>query len=99
MSPRRRRPSKHTRPVSDRPLLGGTQDRESRSDGDWIVRRVSGSAAGKAYRCPGCDQQILPNTPHVVVWPENPSLLAVIGGGQSLDERRHWHTACWQRRR
>jgi hypothetical protein len=34
-----------------------------------------------------------------VVWPENPSLLSALGGGQSLDERRHWHTACWQRRR
>jgi hypothetical protein len=99
MSPRRRKPSKHTRPVSDRRLLGGTQERQSRGDGDWIVRRVSGTASTKAYRCPGCDQQILPNTPHVVAWPENPSLLAAIGGAQSLDERRHWHTTCWQRRR
>lgn len=99
MSPRRRKPSKHTRPVSDRPLLGGTQVRETRADGDWMVRRISGSASSKAYRCPGCDQQILPATPHVVVWPENPSLLSALGGGQSLDERRHWHTACWQRGR
>ncbi|TWD75264.1 hypothetical protein FB561_6702 [Kribbella amoyensis] len=99
MSPRRRKPSKHTRPASDRPLLGGTQERVSRGDGDWIVRRVSGTASTKTYRCPGCDQLILPNTPHVVVWPEDPSLLAAIGGGQSLDERRHWHTTCWQRRR
>jgi hypothetical protein len=99
MSPRKRKPSKHTRPVSDRPLTGGHQVRETRADGEWIVRRVSGSASSKAYRCPGCDQQILPATPHVVVWPENPSLLAALGGGQSLDERRHWHTACWQRHR
>lgn len=95
----RRKPSKWQRSSSERPLLGGTQTREERTDGDWIVRRVSGSAAGKAYRCPGCDQLIPPATPHVVVWPENPSLLAAIGGAQSLDERRHWHTACWQRRR
>ncbi|TCO18479.1 hypothetical protein EV652_11523 [Kribbella steppae] len=95
----RRKPSKWQRPVSERPLLGGAQAREERSDGEWIVRRVSGSGSSKAYRCPGCEQQIPPATPHVVVWPENPSLLAAIGGAQSLDERRHWHSACWQRRR
>src|SRR3954447_2453116 len=99
MSPRSRKPSKWQRPVSDPPLLGGSQLREERADGGWIVRRVSGSASGKSYRCPGCDQQIAPGIPHVVVWPENPSLLAAIGGGQSLDERRHWHSACWQRHR
>lgn len=99
MVSRKKKPSKHTRPVSDRPLLGGHQTREARSDGDWMVRHVSGSAAGKSYRCPGCDQTILPATPHVVVWPETPSLLGAIGGGQSLDERRHWHKACWQRHR
>ena len=76
-----------------------TQRTEEGSDGDWNVRTVSGSSAAKPYRCPGCDQLIPPATPHVVVWPENPSLLAAIGGAQSLDERRHWHTACWQRRR
>ena len=38
---------------------------------------------------------IPPVTPHVVVWPDNPSLLGAIGGAQSLDERRHWHTNCW----
>lgn len=97
--PNRRKPSKWTRPVSDRPLMGGHQTREDKADGSWMVRRLSGSAAGKAYRCPGCDQTIAPAVPHVVVWPENPSLLGALGGGQSMDERRHWHTACWQRRR
>ncbi|WP_405060714.1 hypothetical protein OG474_03515 [Kribbella sp. NBC_01505] len=99
MSPRSRKPSKWQRPVSDRPLLGGSQAREDRADGEWNVRRVSGSASGKSYRCPGCDQLIPPATPHVVVWPDNPSLLGALGGAQSLDERRHWHTACWGRRR
>jgi hypothetical protein len=97
MSPRRK-PSKHTRGVSDRPLYGGHQRAESKSDGDWLVRSVSGSSSAKAYRCPGCDQLIPPATPHVVVWPDNPSLLSALAGGVSLDERRHWHTGCWQRR-
>ncbi|MDT7572980.1 MAG: hypothetical protein QOE05_3154 [Actinomycetota bacterium] len=52
----------------------------------FVVRQVSG-ASGKAYRCPGCDQEVRPATPHVVAWPE----------GQP-DDRRHWHTACWSAR-
>lgn len=63
-------------------------------DGDWVVRSVTGSSATKPYRCPGCDQLIPPATPHVVAWPVEGSTLA--GGG--LDERRHWHRACWDAR-
>jgi hypothetical protein len=51
-----------------------------------VVRHVSG-ASGKAYRCPGCDQELRPATPHVVVWPEG-----------RPDDRRHWHAACWAAR-
>ena len=45
----------------------------------------------KTYRCPGCDQVILPGTPHVVAWPaadhgsvERPAALAhaVLGGAR-----------------
>jgi hypothetical protein len=49
-----------------------------------VVRRVAGNAPGRAYRCPGCDQELDGGTPHVVAWPEGRS-----------DDRRHWHTACW----
>ena len=34
-----------------------------------MVRQIPGAAATKEYRCPGCDQEILPGTPHVVAWP------------------------------
>ena len=85
MSPRSRKPSKWQRPVSDRPLLGGSQAREARADGEWNVRRVSGSASGKSYRCPGCDQLIPDGVPHVVAWPAH----------SGVDDRRHWHTSCW----
>ena len=33
-------------------------------------------------------------TPHVVVWPVEKALLSK----DALEERRHWHTACWERR-
>lgn len=66
------------------------QNVEEHLDGDWVVRRVTGSAATKAYRCPGCDQEIRPATPHVVAFPADG-----LGG---LEDRRHWHTPCWQAR-
>jgi hypothetical protein len=55
-------------------------------DGDWTIRTVTGQAATKAYRCPGCDHEIAPGTPHVVAWPPD-----------DLEQRRHWHSACWRR--
>ncbi len=87
-----RRPSKHLRQA--RPLGGGHASATVKSDGRWIVRSIPGAAAVKTYRCPGCQQVVAPATPHVVVWPAEPGWQASTG----LDERRHWHNACWQRR-
>jgi hypothetical protein len=56
---------------------------------DFAVRSVTGAAAIKPYRCPGCDQLIPAAVPHVVAWPN---------AHQDADERRHWHTACWAAR-
>ena len=42
---------------------------EVAADGEWQVRQVSGSAATRDYRCPGCDQVIAAGTPHLVAWP------------------------------
>ena len=64
---------------------------ETHPDGDWVVRRITGSASTKAYRCPGCDQEIRPATPHVVAWPTDED-------ADGLGERRHWHTPCWAAR-
>ncbi|MQA05366.1 MAG: hypothetical protein GEV07_22460 [Streptosporangiales bacterium] len=57
-------------------------------DGDWVVRTIAGAAATKAYRCPGCNQEVRPGTPHLVTWAQH------LGS----DTRRHWHTACWRNR-
>jgi hypothetical protein len=64
---------------------------------EFEVRSVTGSAAVRPYRCPGCDQAIRPATPHIVAWPVVPSLLTSFTG-VGVDERRHWHTACWRSR-
>ncbi len=56
---------------------------------EYVVRRLTGSASTKPYRCPGCDQEIRAATPHVVAWPAY---------DPAADHRRHWHTACWRAR-
>ena len=58
-----------------------------RVEDGWVVRQVAGTASARSYRCPGCDQELRPGSPHVVAWPD----------GQP-DDRRHWHTACWAAR-
>ncbi len=65
------------------------QRSEEHGDGEWIVRHVTGSSSTRPYRCPGCQQEVQPGTPHVVAWPAD-SLV-----GEGLEQRRHWHTACW----
>jgi hypothetical protein len=50
-----------------------------------VVRAVSGEKS-KTYRCPGCQQEIRPGVPHLVVVTD-----------EDLTGRRHWHTPCWRR--
>ncbi|MDN5763088.1 MAG: hypothetical protein L0H41_12325 [Microlunatus sp.] len=88
-----KRVSKHLR--RPRPLGSGHARAEQRSDGRWVVRSVAGAAATKSYRCPGCSQSIRPGTPHLVVWPAEPTSLL---SESPVAERRHWHTGCWRRR-
>ncbi|MDT0167258.1 hypothetical protein Q9R32_17020 [Actinotalea sp. AC32] len=94
--PSRRRSAK--RPYGDEPppldlerALGGRRS-ESAADGDWTVQRVRGGE--KAYTCPGCRQLIPPGTAHVVAWAAD----GLLGPRAALDDRRHWHSACWQHR-
>ncbi|MCW2885589.1 MAG: hypothetical protein QOE54_6847 [Streptosporangiaceae bacterium] len=98
MSPRKNRrqlggPSAGDRGGTEDPpasgWFGGFQDTEEATDGDWIVRQVAGTNATKAYRCPGCDQEIPPGIGHLVAWPAD---------SRGADDRRHWHKPCWQAR-
>src|SRR2546421_10927496 len=97
MSPRRTRPARRSASNvapdedGDVGLAGGFELVEVDARGEeWIVRRLTGVSSTKTYRCPGCDQEIRPTTPHVLVWPaDHPA---------GPDERRHWHSACWRAR-
>ncbi len=79
-------------PVDVERVRGGRSS-ESGPDGSWTVQRVGGS--DRTYRCPGCDQEILPGTAHVVAWSDD----GLFGPDAALADRRHWHTSCWQSRR
>lgn len=68
----------------------GVQRVQRWSDGEWAVRTIPGNSSAKTYRCPGCNQEIRPGTPHVVAWPAD-------GRGDESD-RRHWHSGCWRAR-
>jgi len=91
MSPRRNRPRGRRQPSHaghERPRALGIENTESWQGEEWVVRRISGAAAVKVYRCPGCDQEIPPGVPHVVAWPH-------LG---AVEDRRHWHAPCWAAR-
>ncbi|MEU5020026.1 ATP/GTP-binding protein [Streptomyces angustmyceticus] len=99
MSPRRNRQHGGAKPIDrpggDRygssgssPLGGGWETTEEWRGEEWVVRPVGGGGAAKHYRCPGCDQEIPPGMPHVVAWPRH----------GDVDDRRHWHKACWKAR-
>ena len=88
--PRANRRRRDDAPLNHGRALGGVERREQHAGGEWFVRAVTGAAATRAYLCPGCSQEVRPGVPHVVVWPADG-----VGG---LDQRRHWHTACWAAR-
>ncbi len=82
------RRSKWQRPA--RPVVAGAGERVELWRGQqYRVRALVGSATGRRYRCPGCDQLLEPVVAHVVAWPaDDPDAI----------DRRHWHTACWAAR-
>ncbi|MEC3894920.1 MULTISPECIES: ATP/GTP-binding protein [Nocardiopsis] len=68
--------------------ITGGQRRETGPDGEYVIRSIPGAAATKTYRCPGCAQEIPTGMAHVVAW-------RPYGDGE---DRRHWHSSCWERR-
>lgn len=89
----RRRPYVEGHVPLDPDRLRAVPRTESGPDGEeYTVRHVRGSE--KSYRCPGCDQLIAPGTAHVVAWRTE----HILGPQAAVDERRHWHRACWQAR-
>ncbi|ONK11145.1 ATP/GTP-binding protein [Streptomyces sp. MP131-18] len=88
MSPRRNRPRAAGPPPGARGADYGIERSDLWQGEEWVVRPITGGAAAKHYRCPGCDQEIPPGVPHVVTWPR----------AGAVDDRRHWHGPCWNAR-
>jgi hypothetical protein len=77
-------------PIDREQVRRGVESVQAATDGDWAIRLIPGGAAVKAYRCPGCDQEIRPGVAHLVAWPAD--------GRGDLSDRRHWHNGCWRAR-
>ncbi len=88
--PRPNRRRRDDAPLDLGRLSGGMTSQESYAGRLWSVRRLSGDSSQRAYRCPGCEQDIAPRTPHVVAWPAD--------GAGGVGDRRHWHSGCWAAR-
>ena len=88
-----KRPSKHLR--TPRPLNSGSfATLVVKADGEWMVQTMPADIASKTYTCPGCGLVVPAGQAHLVAWPR----YASIGSSSAVDERRHWHTPCWERR-
>ena len=88
--PRANRRRRDDVPLDLERLRGGIPLRERYAGGEWFVRRLTGASSERPYLCPGCQQQIAPGAPHVVVWPAE--------GAGGVEDRRHWHSPCWAAR-
>ncbi len=88
MSPRRNHRRTDAAPLDQERARRGVQGIQAWRDGPWTVRMIPDGGAVKAYRCPGCDQEIRPGVAHVVAWPDE--------GLGDVTDRRHWHTGCWR---
>jgi hypothetical protein len=87
---RRRSARREATPEAGREPASARLDESAEWNGEeYVVRRLTGSASTKPYRCPGCDHEIRPVTPHVVAWP---------AADPDAGLRRHWHSACWRAR-
>lgn len=73
-------------------VLFGYRRQEAKRDGLWNVQPVSAAAAVKTYVCPGCSQDVVPGTAHVVAWRAD----GLMGETEDLASRRHWHSHCWK---
>ncbi|MGL5405589.1 MAG: hypothetical protein ACRDAX_02175 [Propionibacteriaceae bacterium] len=90
----KRKPSKHLQ--APRPLSAGHAQSASKQDGRWVVRSIPGAHAAKLYRCPGCGGDIQIGVAHIVAWPQEAHSMF---SASPIEERRHWHTGCWKKRR
>lgn len=80
------------RDISSMSVFPGTTTQEGPSwdfGRPYKVRIIAAPQAKKNYICPGCQGDIFPGHSHIVAWPEF---------NEKINDRRHWHTRCWENR-
>src|SRR6218665_3597150 len=73
-------------------LTSGPRRQETGAGREWDVQVNLPPQAVKSYLCPGCGNRIAVGVSHVVAWRAD----GVLGDTADLENRRHWHTHCWQ---
>lgn len=87
----RKRPYAQPHRPLDMERLASVARSQTRLGCEYRVQRV---AVGlKQYTCPSCHGIIAVGSSHVVAWRTDTFTTAE----NQLQERRHWHTSCWQR--
>lgn len=90
----RKRPYGETHPELDvERLRGGYPSQTQTGPGGEPYSVAISRQSDKTYVCPACSQPIPPRTHHVVAWAQD----GLFGPDVAARERRHWHTACWER--
>ncbi len=90
MSRKNRRVSEKNREINEAVIFGGARTEVKRNVQYQVRRTLSGRSV---YKCPGCNNSIPAGATSVTVIELNHFL----GQNVALDDRRHWHNACWKR--
>lgn len=79
-------------PLDVSKIFMGARKTETKRGREWTVQPISEANAQKYYVCPGCSGEIAPGVAHLVAWRND----GLFGEQADLDDRRHWHNACWK---
>ncbi|QRV02517.1 ATP/GTP-binding protein [Arcanobacterium phocisimile] len=90
-----RRSKKYSRPsreLNSYALMGYTRIEYADDGRAFKVHHINSGV--KEYVCPGCSGIIRVGEPHEVAWTED----HILGKEFGQNDRRHWHTGCWEAR-
>jgi len=72
-------------------LTASVGARRERGPGGEEYRVAVPRPSEKTYVCPGCQREVDGRVTHIVAWPAD----GLFGPEAAAEQRRHWHTGCW----
>lgn len=87
-----KRPYGQPHPELDVDKVRGSSARREIGPGGEEYLVATPRPSEKSYICPGCHQELDGSITHVVAWPAD----GLFGPEVAAEQRRHWHTTCWQ---